>query len=379
MRVDIKFWLSILPFSMMLLFLLPLMLLIDTIGEEFFESTGLIYWFFLFLLSGWACGWQINKVIARYCFKWPRHKMNKIFSHSEIPHDWFKTNGLLNYHQTIKETVQEASNKKNRKPIIAAVKSAFFSYMVICFYAVVINPFLEGQTIDAWHVFLWPGPKYGVIIGFITLVGIHWSQKENQKMKMFIESTSYFSSNYELKNSEVPLTEIGLFHKLLLLINLLLGITLTFATFALAGLLFYLAYFDQSKKLPTINQLANHTGIVSSFEKDDEYIKFELADDHRAFKYPTSFGAIDIVFDSLSNAADKLIEIRIKEEKSEKIEGVRIYLVYEIKIDQKFVRSFKQIELNRFIWQFVYVIFGMLLLVGGVFMAIGTIILFKEE
>ena len=104
MRMKYQFGIGVLPISLMFASLFPLWQLAVWLETHFpipanssikdLPHGGVFIAFLLSALAliifGYAMGWVINAVIARYVLGWSADKMRAVFLHSKVPDHWLK-------------------------------------------------------------------------------------------------------------------------------------------------------------------------------------------------------------------------------------------------------------------------------------------------
>ncbi|QLG88022.1 hypothetical protein HQ393_06970 [Chitinibacter bivalviorum] len=96
-------WLSVLPLVLMFSAFIPLFLLVGPLGRAMGipggapvkEQPNGLLWLIAFIfimvalmLMGYALGWLLNALIARYIFRWPSAKVCETFMYSNVPQEW---------------------------------------------------------------------------------------------------------------------------------------------------------------------------------------------------------------------------------------------------------------------------------------------------
>jgi len=377
LKVNVKFWLSLLPFSMMICSVFSI-LVVGEWAERLLEN----YSFLLIplMLLGFSLGWESNKLIARWYFKWTTKKVNNVFSNSEVPREWYKENGFEKYRRGLIEEY-ETEGDEAVHPAYSASKSALFFYITLCCYFVIFEPFIDGRAITHWDFFLWPGPIYGVILGSTVLLSIYYTSHIKKRVKQYLITSTYLNfdkNECEEAKSSADLSTFGVvLNHGQLIINSLYTVFCLF----LSVLTIHYALLDETLHVPPKESLQQVSGKIISVKEKDNHIDFTISSSPMTFRYPKTAGASDEVFDSLKRhyGAHATVLNEILSYRAVDTNKAKHIKAYEIHIENRIIRTYEQSLRSFIIWRVISGLMGFMILVFGVFMAIGTWLTYKEK
>jgi hypothetical protein len=377
-KLSVKFSLSLLPFSMMICS--PLLLIaLGEWAETQIENFGFSVILFI-MLSSFAIGWESNKLIAKWYFKWTSKKITLVFSNSEVPLDWFKINGFEKYRLGVIEE-HEADDLKSTFIAYASIKSGLLFYIFLSCHVVIFTPFLDGHAITHWFFFLWPGPIYGVVLGGVIMLTIYYTSIKKHKFKQYIKASKYLNVDNSYSNETENVIHISTLGNISNYGRLLISGLYTLFCLVLGGMFIEYALFDDTLYVPSKISLQQFSGTVTSVEKKENYIEFTLSSSSAIFSYPDRAGASDVVLDSLILGKGSQTSILAQNFSVQTAETLKKKPVktYEIILENKALRTYEESSRAIIIWRVIAGLMGCMIFIFGIFMIIGTWIQYKEK
>lgn len=328
--------------------------------------------FLVLMLTGFYTGWSLNKLIAQKYGKWSSSETEAIFSKSEVPLSWFKEGGFREYSAKVKEWLENEENSENSS-ISISIKSGILFYILISLNLIVLNPLIEGRSINSWAFALWPAPLYAIGMTALIFIAHKYSFFSERKKRQYLKTTAYFKNDGETCFGTVQSKIDSKLDNFLTKCQLLFGIVTS--TFILALAIFMTNYVvsDELFDIPPKEELQESIGHVLSAEKKDSLIVFDIAEFNFSFAYPTNAGSYDKVLEVLKNR--EKVTVLHKEHLSNSQQ--QYTTVYELVSKNSNVRSYEQSKRSLTIWRVVSGILSLLFLAFGLLAFYGTRVEYK--
>jgi len=332
--------------------------------------------FAIFMAVGFYFGWNINRVIARFYFKWSLDKVNRVFSMSEVPMEWYQKNGFREYKSKIEEGgIQTKAEHKSIQHL--ALRTGLIFYFGISFLVVVSNPYIEGRAITQWRFFLWPAPLYAIAMGIIALILLKYSDVKSIKDKEYFSNSLYFNQNDVFK-----VTKPDAINNILAKGQLTLGVLFCLFIASIGVFMANYAVTDNTFDTPSKHELINVSGILDDTkekEKEKEnHITFKLErDKNSVYAYLKRAGSYDYVLNILKASKGKNIIVSFNRSDANHSEHNKV--VYELIIEKEDVRLYEQSKRSILIWQIISIVISLMFLSFGVLGIWGAWIEFKKS
>jgi hypothetical protein len=382
LKLSVKFWLSLLPFVMMFLIPSLLLLLPEDILEMGVGDTALTVMLpiFIILTIGASAGWAMNRLIARFYFRWFPQKIEDVFSKSEVPHNWFKLSGFEEYRKEVLLSQAQQEEHLSRSKVKIAFRAALVSYLLFGGLTVIFIPFVEGMAISNWKFFLWPLPLFGLAFGALSIFLNYWTAYRFKITRDYISGSSYLGGISDNSPSKSIASKTSLFDSLLNYGNLAWSVLMLLVCIFISLLVFYYSALDDEFKVPPKSALVKVSGQISDVKKTEESIQINLSTALIPYNYPKKFGSYDVVFNSLKGSTSQSISIYIKPraQSTEYKLAAENRKIYEIYSGNEVIRSYNEIKTSAYLHRIVYFVFGLLMLAGSGFMGLGIWIQFKQ-
>lgn len=329
---------------------------------------------------GFIFGWSITKLIAEHYLGWGSDRIKKVFSKSEVPHEWIKENEFHVYREEIIEYAKRVDELAHRNQLFLACRTALISYLIFSIYIVVIHPFLEGLSASNWSFFLWPGPLIGIVMGTIVILENYRVTAKNKALKNYISTSSYLNESDE-QSTENEHKQESLFSSALNYTNLVMNTLMTLLTLSIALLMLHYAILDDSLTIPSKDSLRNVSGHIDTAEKKGRSVRFFLSGNLTVFVYPKNFGSYDKFLKHVSQNKETPITILIAANQPEyhRPSVNNEVKVYELVKDGRVIRAYEDVRMSSTLWKVLMSCIGLLMFLFSGLMAKGTLIQFNEE